>query len=178
LAAADRGVKCNVYDEVRILAADFFVDQFDVPKLMALEKAYKAISDQEKLKIFGTDVLDSRGKAYEFEALFLKSIVQVNRWGLLKQLASGCCATAFTCRHIVEFVDNTFATIDDRLAVGPVRQALDPETEIPGLGQGNAASQLNTPRVYRAELSPASPAPVAVDSVQKGEGEESKSEGG
>lgn len=137
----------NVYNWLRILQADFFVDRFNAERLQALEKHYKELKDSERTQIFGDEA-----KKENFEQIILTGIEQGYSSGLLRDLANGSCATRYTSNKLVDFINGRFPK---SLEVGPVRLSGDPDRVIDILGERNTAATLRVPRRHDpAQLTP------------------------
>jgi hypothetical protein len=136
----------NVYDYLRIIPAQYFVDQLDKDRLDALAKTYDALSLEDKVQKFGED------GALSFTDLCLKRIGQTIGKGLLYQMVSGLCVTEFVAQALMSFINSNFPA---QLHVGPVLPAGAEEAINQKLGRKNAATELRVPKIRKLEeLSP------------------------
>lgn len=142
IMAKERDPRFNVYDLLRILPAQYFVDRFDLAQLNSLKEYYESLSDSEKAGIFGHAAV-----SHSFERVCLDTMEQPHRNGLLEQLAAGFCVTKYTADKLVEFVENHFPP---QLHVGPARSSGE-DSIARGLGNKNAAPSLRVPRTLPIE---------------------------
>jgi hypothetical protein len=145
IAAAEKRINFNVYDTLRILPANYFVDRLDRQRLSALRAHYEAMSDHDRAEKFGTaDATKS------FDNLCLSRIGQAFSEGLLDEIAEGYCLTKFSADLIVKFITEHFP---ESLSVGPVRVSGE-DSISKGLGTKRAAAKLRVPRrLDRSKLS-------------------------
>jgi hypothetical protein len=136
VAATEKKIKFNVYDWLRILPAQYFVDRLDKGRLDALVEAYTALSDSERAAKFGTDA------KLTFGDLCLTQIEQRFSPGLLDEIVEGHCITKFTASLLMKFINENFP---DDLHVGPV-VASGMEAVSNALGTKRAAPRLRVPK--------------------------------
>jgi hypothetical protein len=136
VAATEKQSAINVYDWLRILPAQYFVDRFDAAKVAELDDCYNSWSEDERQTIFGDAARDR-----SFTELCLLSIGQEFSNGLLGELVGGCSITRYTADLLVEFTNK----FPQRLHAGPVLGAgEDAVSKI--LGSKRAAPALNVPK--------------------------------
>jgi hypothetical protein len=136
LAAKHLNSQVNVYDYMRILPAQCFVDQFNEERLKDLTEYHSRLSRDERILKFGVDAGDST-----FSSACLPAIGQL-KGRLLEQMTAGFCVTRFTANALVKHVNENYPA---ELHVGPVRSAGE-DAIVEGLGYKNAAPDLRTPR--------------------------------
>jgi hypothetical protein len=136
IAAREQCPDLNVYDSLRILPAQYFVDRFHQLRLSELRTFYSSLTEEERIKRFGVENADK-----SFNDVCLQNIEQ-SRVDVLQQMAQGYCVTAYTARKLVSFVNNNFP---EMLHVGPVRSSGE-EADTDGLGTKNAVAGLRVPR--------------------------------
>jgi hypothetical protein len=136
VAATEKNMEFNVYDWLRILPAQYFVDRFDKARLDALVEAYTGLSDSERAAKFGAD------SKLPFGDLCLTRIEQRFSSGLLDDIVQGHCITKFTANLLMKFINESFP---EHLHVGPV-VASGMEAVSDGLGTKRAAPRLRVPK--------------------------------
>jgi len=127
----------NVYDFLRILPAQYFIDRFDKKRKAQLAENYNSISADEKRDRFGPDKV-----GLAFDELCLVSIEQPTSAELLDQMTSGYCVTKYTANLLMNFINDKF---DKDLKIGPIIVS-GGECNTPGLGDKSAAPALRVPR--------------------------------
>ena len=94
LACVDRGVPVNVYDLVRIVAAFYFIDLFDLAKLDQIKAAYAAMPADERRQKFGGDMVEATFERLCYSRLMQHQIV-------IERMAEGQLATWSVCEGLV-----------------------------------------------------------------------------
>jgi hypothetical protein len=140
IAARRTNAPVNVYDFLRIMAADCFVDKFDTKRLTELEAAHEAMTSDERMTAFGPAFANKK-----FEEICLAMIEQ-SKEGLVRKLTEGYCATHYTCEKLMSFVN----THCPDLRVGPILQS-GQHSISSGLGERAAAEGLRVPATIEQE---------------------------
>lgn len=141
VAASDLKNPFNVYDFLRILPAQYFVDQFDAHRKAELIASYDAMSPADKVAKFGEEKA-----GHSFDRLCLSAIEQASSDGLLDEIADGYCITKYTAELLEKFVNENF---DRSLRVGPVMSS-GADSESRGLGYKSACKALRVPKKLMA----------------------------
>jgi hypothetical protein len=137
VAAREKQPTYNVYDQLRILSANYFVDRFDENKLRELTHYHSTLSSDAKREQFGESVATST-----FEQTCLVKILQEWSENLLTQMVSGFCVTKYTAEKLIDFVNSNYPS---HLHVGPAR-ASGEDAASQTLGHKNAAPALRVPK--------------------------------
>jgi hypothetical protein len=133
LAAAALVPGLNVYDMLRILPADFFVDGFDTARLDALIAYHAKLTASERTRLFGPEFANM-----DFLETCCTKIEQLGRTGLPGEMADGYCVTRQVAERLSGFINGNYPP---HLRVGLVRASGDHGT-VARLGHKAAASQL------------------------------------
>lgn len=136
IAAREKNNAINVYDWLRILPAQYFVDRLDRKRLEELQAFHAAMSEADRVAAFGEE-----DKAKPFDDLMLRRIDQEFSLGLLDEIVDGFCVTKYIANKIVGFINAHFP---DRLHVGPVRIS-GQDGVSNGLGKQRAARNMRVP---------------------------------
>lgn len=140
--AASHNSSINVYDYLRIIPAQYFVDQLDKKRLADLAKHHNELTEDEKTAKFGVDARLS------FNKLCVQRISQINE-NLLLQMVSGMCVTRLVGENLIAFINEHYP---EDLHIGPVLPCGSDDAVSPGLGRKNAATALRVPKLRAPEL--------------------------
>jgi hypothetical protein len=152
LYARERRPTFNVYDHLRILPAQYYVDRLDRTRLDALKANYLGLDKSTREEKFGRQAPPS------FAEACIHALGQVEE-ALLDQLVAGHCITRHVAQALVSFVAEGFP---DQLHLGPVRFAgEEPSDPRSLLGNKSAAPALRVPR--RFDISQLPPVPRRKD---------------
>jgi hypothetical protein len=143
MAARELNPELNVYDFLRILPADYFVDRLDRTRLDALIKHHDALSPEQRAERFGPEFAQR-----SFLDTCTAKIDQ--RVDVASQVADGFCLTKFTAGKLREFINQNYPA---ELHVGAVRSCGE-DADIAGLGTKHAAALLRVPEVYPLDQLP------------------------
>ncbi|MDP3737497.1 MAG: hypothetical protein Q8R02_08905 [Hyphomonadaceae bacterium] len=135
------GADFDVYDYLRIIPAQYFIDGFDKDHYNALVKFYAEMKVADRIAIFGDDPPPN------FDVACLNAIDQPPKSGLILQMAWGFCVTRYVADHVRQFINSKFPK--DR-HVGLVL-ASGQESNTEGASSKNAASDLRVPRLRAVE---------------------------
>ena len=126
----------NVYEHLRILPAQFFIDRLDVRRLKALGDYYAALDEDARKTAFGADAPETFAEA----AILALRQHEVK---LLDEMVAGHCVTQFVADGLMNFVNGKFPSA---LHLGPVRSTGDEpfDTQLL-LGSRAAASTMRVP---------------------------------
>ena len=142
LAAADKRPDFNVYDYLRILPSQYFVDRFDAAMYKRMVDSFNGMRVEDRMEKFGSEG--------PFDAIALKAIDQEISANLLNEMSFGFCVTKYTAKKFAEFAAKFFP----ELAIGPVRSAGE-ESVSDVLGSKISAPSLRVKRTWGlAELPP------------------------
>lgn len=141
LAAAEKRPDFNVYDYLRILPVQYFVDGFDESAHRQLIDAFSKLDPETRQAKFGKDG--------SFDEICLFEIDQAQSKNLLAEMVSGHCITKYTARKFVDFVSTQFPEIP----IGPVRSAGE-ESENDRLGTKTPAPSLRVKRTWEIKELP------------------------
>jgi hypothetical protein len=128
MAAREKDPNYNVYNFLRILPAQYFVDRLDQSRFEELAKCYDNWNESERIEKFGDRAIEK-----SFEDLCLECIEHSFCVDLLSEIASGHCITSYTADLLINFVNNHFP---QKFHVGPVL----------GSGQDSISKMLGTKR--------------------------------
>jgi len=137
IAAREKNPSYNVYDWLRILPAQYFIDRMDEDRLKKLAECFESWSESERVEKFG-----DAAKNRPFEDLCLASINQEFCSGLLQEIASGHCITRYTADLLLNFVNSHFPP---KLHIGPVLGSGE-DSVSKNLGTKRAAPCLKVPK--------------------------------
>ena len=132
----------DVYGLLRIAPAYHFLDGFDLQRLRQMVEAYDAMDEAGREELAGRLPGRRLRLTVGFQEACLGWIDQPASSPLLRELATGYCATSAVVTAIQEFVMHVFG---DRFAVGPCRGAGDPAAHSRDLGGLDAAPSLLPP---------------------------------
>lgn len=132
LAAAHLAPHLNVYEELRILSAQYFVDRLTESRLKLWDDFYSELSARRRTDLFGPN-----SSVRSFRNLCTDAIGQRDE-SILAQLAAGYCVTKWVAENLVQFVN---IHVPPELHVGPVLSSGDDAIETK-LGVKNAAPSL------------------------------------
>lgn len=138
--------RINVYDQLRILPAQYFVDKFDDKRFVALSEWYDALAESVRHQKFG-----ERAPPTFAEAAILH--LGQHETHLLQEMTVGHTVSKYVADKFVDFVR---AKCPDDLHLGPVKIAgeepHDPRTL---LGTRAAAPALRVPKEFKPSEIPA-----------------------
>jgi hypothetical protein len=140
--AKAKKIDFNVYDHLRIIAAQYFVDHFDRVRYEELTHEFASWSITDRIKVFGPF-----GNSRNFEELCLAHMGQVMSPELTKLMSFGYTSTKYCCEKLVEVVSK----FPRNLHVGPVLSSGQPASSNK-LGVRNAANTLRVPREIAPHL--------------------------
>lgn len=136
IAARESGSAVNVYDYLRIMPAQYFIDKLDGERREKLDAYFHSIPLEVRQQKFG---LKEAHHARSFEAACLAASDQLDSNGLIKEMSFGSTVTKDVADRVCNFINSNFP---HELHVGPVRGSGDPDTFSWKLGCRNAAQSL------------------------------------
>ena len=146
LYAAEHAPTFNVYDHLRILRGDFFVDRFDSEAWGRLKEHYAGMDQEQRKNVFGPHA------EKDFDSVFLPGIEQKFNKYLINEITNGHTMTKYTCDNVARFVEDH---LPEDLHVGPVRPAGSPEPYTKSLGTKHASTKQRVPsNMDPAQLAP------------------------
>ena len=136
----------NVYDQLRIVPATFFIDGFNRRKLAELTAHFETLKQPDRDALFGADA------GSDLNQILLHAIGQGTSQRLLEMMTSGYTATKWVCDELKTFVEDKFPKA---LHLGPVLQDGDPrktatEENAIVLGNKGVAKSLAVPKTLPA----------------------------
>jgi hypothetical protein len=136
-AAREREPDYNVYANLRILSAHYFVDHFDEERLNKLRAIYEGWNDTERAERFPD------GHELTFDKTCAVAIGQWSNPCPLNDMSVGHCATELVCNKLISFIKDHYLP---ELHVGPTRKAGDDKRSDSKLGTKHASDRLRVPR--------------------------------
>jgi hypothetical protein len=138
VAASELKPHVNVYDYLRIIPAQYFVDRLEAARLQELRTLYTALSEADRVEKFGDNATSA-----SFDAVCLAYLGQAYSTNLLDEHAAGFCITRYVADLLLKFVNEKFPA---EYHVGPVYAAGEDSISI-NLGTKNrAAPSLRVPK--------------------------------
>ena len=146
-AAAELKPELDVYEHLRIIPAQYFVDRLEAARLEKLRTYYAGLSEADRVEKFG-----EKGRNASFDAVCLTHLGQTYSATLLDEHSAGFCVTRYVAELLLEFVNKNFPAEYD---VGPV-YASGEDFISTGLGTKNkAAPSLRVPKnLHRDKFEP------------------------
>jgi hypothetical protein len=135
-AAAEIEPGYNVYDYLRILPAQYFVDRFDAAVRERLMQSHNAMNVADRAAKFGAERAER-----SFDEVCLWKIDQEHSTDLLQQITSGYCVTKYTAEKLAEFINEHYPEPKPFEIRSAGAEAVSND-----LGTKNAAPALRVPR--------------------------------
>jgi hypothetical protein len=132
VAAAELKPGLDVYEYLRIIPAQYFVDRLEAARLEKLRTYYAGLSEADRVEKFG-----EKGRSTSFDAVCLTHLGQTYSDALLDEHSAGFCVTRYVADLLLEFVNKNFPA---EYHVGPV-YASGEESISTGLGIKNKAAR-------------------------------------
>lgn len=138
----------NVYDHLRIIPAQYFIDDLDKARYDSLAQHYRSLSDSDRRTIF-----DAGPNVSLDEAVATAVSQGVKNSIILKQMSWGHCVTRYVADHVRQYINGRFPV---EFHLGPVLASGQEGNYAKG-GSKNAVPQLKVKKMIRPEELPALP---------------------